>query len=127
MRWVPLEHESPRWVSSMTSGGEATPRTTTAPPPVSSAPRRSSASSRTARVGFLGGVETGQIRSFEVGFAAGARYVDPRTRVEVKYISQPPDFTGFADPARGKEVGLALYEQGADVVYHASGSSGQGL
>jgi len=83
--------------------------------------------SQTGRVGFLGGVETGQIRSFEAGFAAGARYVDPRIRVEVKYISQPPDFTGFADPARGKEVGLALYEQGADVVYHASGSSGQGL
>jgi len=83
--------------------------------------------SHTGRVGFLGGVETGLIRQFEAGFTAGARYVDPRTQVEVKYLSQPPDFTGFADPARGREVGLALYQHGADVVYHASGGSGEGL
>src|SRR5207302_1520633 len=66
--------------------------------------------SHTGRVGFLGGVETGLIRQFEAGFTAGARYVDPRTQVEVKYLSQPPDFTGFADPARGREVGLAVYD-----------------
>jgi basic membrane protein A len=35
--------------------------------------------------------------------------------------------TGFNDPVKGKEAALALYGQGADVIYHASGGSGLGL
>ena len=43
------------------------------------------------------------------------------------YLTQVPDFTGFNDPVRGKEAALALYNQGADVIYHAAGGSGLGL
>ncbi len=42
------------------------------------------------------------------------------------YISQPPDFTGFNDPAKGKELAAAQYEAGADVIYSAAGGSGLG-
>jgi basic membrane protein A len=83
--------------------------------------------SRTGRLGFLGGVETDLIRRFEAGYVAGARHVNPGVRVDVKYISQPPDFTGFSDPARAREIALGLYDAGADVVYHAAGGSGRGL
>ena len=83
--------------------------------------------SKTGRLGFLGGVETDLIRRFETGYVAGARHVNPAVRVDVKYISQPPDFTGFSDPARAREIGLGLYDAGADVVFHAAGGSGQGL
>ena len=34
---------------------------------------------------------------------------------------------GFNDPARGKEIGAAMYEAGADVVYAAAGASGTGV
>jgi basic membrane protein A and related proteins len=83
--------------------------------------------SETGKVGFLGGVEIDLIKKFEAGFAAGARHVNPDVEVDVKYISQPPDFSGFNDPAKGKEIASAQFSAGADVVYHAAGGSGQGL
>src|SRR5690606_34673655 len=61
------------------------------------------------------------------GFEAGAAAVDPDIEVLVNYISQPPDFTGFNDPAKGKEIAAAQYEGGADVIFHAAGGSGNGL
>lgn len=81
----------------------------------------------TGKVGFIGGVEIDLIKKFEAGFAAGARHVNPGIEVDIKYISQPPDFSGFTDPAKGKEIGAAMYQAGADVVYHAAGGSGGGL
>jgi basic membrane protein A and related proteins len=83
--------------------------------------------SETGRVGFIGGVEIDLIRKFQAGFEAGAREVNPDIEIDVRYITQPPDFDGFADPARGREIALGMYEGGADVVYHAAGASGAGL
>ncbi|MXX01123.1 MAG: BMP family ABC transporter substrate-binding protein [Acidimicrobiia bacterium] len=82
---------------------------------------------QTGKVGFIGGVEIDLIKRFEAGFVAGVRHIDPGIEIDVKYISQPPDFAGFTDPAKGKEIGAAMYQAGADVVYHAAGSSGGGL
>jgi basic membrane protein A and related proteins len=78
-------------------------------------------------VGFIGGVEIDLIQKFEAGFVAGAQAVNPDITIEIAYISQPPDFSGFADPARGQEVALGQYDAGADVIYHAAGGSGAGL
>ena len=44
----------------------------------------------------------------------------------MNYITQPPDFGGFNDPARAKEIAAAQYEAGADIVYSAAGGSGLG-
>ena len=83
--------------------------------------------STTGHLGFIGGVEIDLIKKFEAGFVAGAQKINPDIKVDVKYISQPPDFTGFNDPAKAKEIATGLYEGGADVVYHAAGGSGTGL
>jgi basic membrane protein A len=83
--------------------------------------------SETDRVGFIGGVDIDLIKKFQAGFEAGAKHVNPNIEVDVKYISQPPDFSGFADPAKGKEIALGMYNTGADVIYHAAGGSGAGL
>jgi len=83
--------------------------------------------STTGKIGFIGGVEIDLIKKFEAGFIAGAKHVNPDIEVDVKYISQPPDFSGFGDPAKGKEVALGQYNGGADVIYHAAGGSGAGL
>jgi len=82
--------------------------------------------SETGTVGFIGGVENDLIKKFEAGFAAGAEAVNPDVEILVNYITQPPDFGGFNDPARGKEIAAAQYEAGADVVYSAAGGSGLG-
>lgn len=83
--------------------------------------------SQTKNIGFIGGVEVPLIQKFEAGYVAGAKAIDPNITVQVKYITQPPDFAGFADAAKGKEIGKAMYGEGADVVYHAAGGSGAGL
>ena len=83
--------------------------------------------STSGKVGFIGGVEIDLIKKFEAGFITGVRHINPGIEIDIKYISQPPDFNGFSDPAKGKEIGAAMYQAGADVVYHAAGSSGGGL
>ncbi len=78
-------------------------------------------------VGFIGGVETPLIQKFEAGFVAGVEHVNEDIDVEIDYISQPPDFSGFSDPAAGRETAQAQYDRGADVIYHAAGASGNGV
>ncbi|MGW9554724.1 BMP family lipoprotein [Nocardiopsis sp. NPDC055551] len=78
-------------------------------------------------VGFVGGVETPLIHKFEAGFSAGVEHVNEDVNVEIDYLSQPPDMSGFSDPARGREVAQAQYDRGADVIYHAAGASGNGV
>jgi basic membrane protein A len=82
--------------------------------------------SQTGTIGFIGGVENELIQKFEAGYAAGAQAVNPDIEILTNYISQPPDFSGFNDPAKGKELAAAQYEAGADVVYSAAGGSGLG-
>jgi basic membrane protein A len=81
--------------------------------------------SKTHRVGFLGGMEIPLIKKFEAGYKAGVARVAPETKVLVKYAGTTGQ--AFKDPTKGKELGLALYGDGADIVFHASGSTGLGL
>jgi basic membrane protein A len=83
--------------------------------------------SPTGKLGFIGGVENDLIKKFEAGFIAGAQHVNPDATVEVQYITQPPDFTGFNDPAKGKAIATSMYDSGIDVIYAAAGGSGDGL
>jgi basic membrane protein A len=78
-------------------------------------------------VGFIGGVQTPLIVKFQAGYTAGVHAVDPSIKVQVAYLSQAPDFSGFNDPAKGKVTAEGQYDAGADVVYHAAGGSGAGL
>lgn len=78
-------------------------------------------------VGFVGGVQTPLIEKFESGFTAGVEHVDDGIEIETQYLSQPPDMGGFQDPAAGKSAARSQYDAGADVIYHASGASGNGV
>ncbi|MFI7546970.1 BMP family protein [Actinoplanes sp. NPDC049599] len=82
--------------------------------------------SRNGRIGFIGGVDVPLIRKFEAGYTAGARSVDDTVRVDVRYLSKPPDFSGFGAPDKGRSVAARLLADGADVVYAAAGGSGSG-
>jgi len=79
------------------------------------------------KVGFIGGVNIELIQRFEAGFVAGVRHIDPSIEIDIQYISEPPDFSGFTDPAAGKIVAQSMFQDGSDVVYHAAGGSGNGL
>jgi basic membrane protein A len=83
--------------------------------------------SKTGKIGFIGGVDSPLIHSFQAGYEAGAKYIKPDVHVDVKYLTTPPDFSGFSDPGKGKEAALGMYQSGDDVIYHAAGGSGGGL
>lgn len=84
--------------------------------------------SETGTVGFIGGVCCfGLIEKFEAGFRAGALHVNPDIEIISQYITEFPDFDGFNAPDRGRETALAIFESGADVIYHAAGGTGAGL
>jgi basic membrane protein A len=83
--------------------------------------------SKTDHVGFIGGVEVPLIQKFEAGYVAGAKAVNPKIKVDVTYLTQAPDFSGFGDPAKGKTAAQGMYDSGADIVYHAAGGSGGGV
>ncbi len=78
-------------------------------------------------IGFIGGVETPLIQKFQAGYEAGAKAVKKDIKVDVTYLTQPPDFSGFGDPAKGKTAAEGMYDGGADIVYHAAGGSGGGV
>lgn len=78
-------------------------------------------------IGFIGGVDVPLIHKFQAGYEAGAKAVTPDIKIDVKYLTQPPDFTGFNDPAKGQTAAAGMYDSGADVVYAAAGGSGGGV
>jgi len=72
-------------------------------------------------VGFVGGVDSPVIRRFQAGYEAGVAHVDADVDVVVSYVGS------YADPTGGQEAALSMYQNGADVVYHASGATGVGV
>ncbi len=73
------------------------------------------------KLGFLGGIDNDVIKDFLVGYVEGAQYVNPDVEIAVSYVGN------FSDPATGKELSLAQYGQGIDVMYGAAGSAGMGM
>lgn len=83
--------------------------------------------STTGNIGFIGGVETPLLKKFEAGYVAGAEKAKPGITTQVRYLSAPPDFSGFNNPADGLETANGMYDAGADVIYAAAGGSGLGV
>lgn len=73
------------------------------------------------KIGFVGGKSIDLIKKFESGFFAGVKTVNPNCELLYKYTED------WSDVAKGKEAAIALYNWGADIVYHASGKCGIGV
>jgi basic membrane protein A len=83
--------------------------------------------SKTGNVGFIGAVQNPLLGKFQAGFAAGVRAAKADVKVQVAYLSQPPDDAGFSDPAAARKTALGMYDAGADVIFAAAGDSGNGV
>ncbi len=81
--------------------------------------------SKTNKVGFLGGMESALIKKFEAGYKQGVKFGNPSCEIYSAYVSVNPD--GFKNPGKGKEICMSQFDKGADIIYHASGLSGLGL
>lgn len=78
--------------------------------------------SKTGIIGTVGGQDIPVINDFIVGYKQGARENGiPDDKVLVQYAG------GWNDPAKGKEIALAMYQQGADIVFQVAGGTGVGI
>jgi basic membrane protein A and related proteins len=81
--------------------------------------------SKNGKVGFVGGMDIPLIRNFAFGYEQGVKHVNPEAEVIVNYTGTTP--AAWNDPARGGELAIGQFGQGADVVYAAAGATGLGV
>lgn len=72
-------------------------------------------------VGYIGGKENASQVRFNTAYVEGAAYVNDQVNVLTAWAG------AFNDPAKGKEYALELINQGADVIFHTAGQTGNGL
>lgn len=72
-------------------------------------------------IGAIGGTQSPGIDKFIVGYTEGAHCINPDVKVLTAYSNS------FGDPAKGRELALAMYDQGADIVFQIAGGTGEGI
>lgn len=80
------------------------------------------ATTKTGKIGFVGGKKIDLILKFEAGYRAGAMLANP------KVVVMPGKYTeSWDDTQAGKENAKVLFNDGADIVFHAAGRCGVGV
>lgn len=81
--------------------------------------------SRTGKLGFVGGMDVPLIRRFACGYVLGAQHASPGVEIFQNMVGT----TGAAwnDPAKGAELARSQFDRGADVIFHAAGTTGLGV
>ena len=81
--------------------------------------------SKTGKIGFVGGMDIPLIRRFEMGYEAGAKKINPGIAIIANYVGVTSE--AWNNPPKGKELAVSQYEGGADVIFAAAGASGLGV
>jgi basic membrane protein A len=81
--------------------------------------------SKTGTIGFVGGMDIPLIHRFVLAYEAGAKKVRPDTKVLANYVGVTSE--AWNNPPKGKELAVAQYEAGADIIFAAAGASGLGV
>ena len=79
----------------------------------------------TNKVGFVGGIAGDIIWAFDYGYQAGVQYAAHELGKEIEILNQYAE--SFSDVAKGKAIAQQMYQQGADIVFHAAGDVGTGV
>lgn len=77
--------------------------------------------SETNKVGFVLGMSTPVMNQFGYGYTAGVLDTNPDATVELYNANS------FGDAAAGKAAAVQMFTNGADVVFHAAGATGNGV
>lgn len=76
----------------------------------------------TNKIGYVGGMEAvPAVKKYETGFVEGVKAVNPEAELFIEYTES------FDSPALGKEAAVKLFNQNADIIFHASGLTGKGV
>ena len=82
--------------------------------------------SKTGKVGFVGGMDIPLISAFECGYAQGVKYATGgKGEVLANMTGTTP--AAWNDPVKGGELAKSQIDRGADIVYAAAGATGQGV
>jgi basic membrane protein A len=77
-------------------------------------------STKTNKLGIVGGQRIPPVIRYEVGFVAGVKTVNPTAEISIVYLDT------FGDAAAGKKTAADQYSLGADIVFPIAGLSGTG-
>ncbi len=81
--------------------------------------------SKSGKLGFVGGMDIPLIRKFQCGYEQGARAVNPK--VEMFTNMTGTTASAWNDPSRGGELAKSQFAKGVDVVFAAAGGTGAGV
>ncbi|QGP93121.1 Membrane lipoprotein TmpC [Neomoorella glycerini] len=76
---------------------------------------------KTNKLGYVGGMEAPPTIRFESGWLAGIKTTNPKAETSVAYVGS------FNDPGKAKETALAQYNQGVDIIFEVAGLGGLGV
>lgn len=72
-------------------------------------------------IGWVGGMDIPVLHDFYTGYEQGAKYIDPDIKILQAFAGS------WNDPLKGKELTLAQYGQGADIVMNVASGTGAGI
>ncbi|MDR1550043.1 MAG: BMP family ABC transporter substrate-binding protein [Hungatella sp.] len=72
-------------------------------------------------IGWVGGMDIPVLHDFFTGYEQGAKYIDPDIKVLQSFAGT------WNDPLKGKELTLAQFDQGADIVMNVASGTGPGI
>jgi basic membrane protein A len=81
--------------------------------------------SKSGKIGFIGAMDIDLIKKFKKGYEEGAKYINSKIEIDVKYIGK--DESAFSSPDKAKKIANDLYDNGLDVIFSAAGGSGLGV
>lgn len=79
---------------------------------------------KTSKVGFIGGRDTPITQGFMRGFEQGVHYADPSTKIVSNMIGKGMD--AWDNPEVAYKIALQQIADGVDVIFTAAGASGRG-
>ncbi|BCR21814.1 BMP family protein [Borrelia sp. HM] len=76
--------------------------------------------SKTGKIGFLGGIDSSIVNAFRYGYEAGAKYANRDIKLTSQYVGS------FVDLALARTISLKMYKDNIDIIFVAAGLSGLG-
>jgi basic membrane protein A len=81
--------------------------------------------SKSRKIGFIGGMDAPEVRKMACGYTQGARYV--AREITVLQNMAGTTRAAWKDPIKGAELAKAQFDRGVDIVYHAAAGTGLGV
>ena len=81
--------------------------------------------SKSKKIGFIGGMRSKPIETYERGFKNGVFFIDSTIEVMSSFLGDTPE--AFNNQDKAFDEAMSMADRGADIISHASGKSGLGI